>query len=316
MKNKLLFKLIFLIFLFLNNNLYSDTLNIKSKTISANKNKKIIVFKGEVIAKDSKNNLIETETAEYIKDEDILIVKDNVKIITSEGYEVLTDSLKFDNKRGLIVSNNPSQIKDIDGNLINVEMFEYDRNKNLFFSKGLIKILDILENTYEFSEIYIDERKKKIVGSDLRAFFNSDQIKTNPENNPRIFGNTISISGNDSEIGKGIFTYCKMSENKRCPAWSIQAEKLNHDTEKKTIYYKNAILKIYDVPVFYFPKFFHPDPTVKRQSGFLTPSFIDSRNLGTGLVLPYFLNLADDRDFTFTPKVYSKENPLFVYPYP
>lgn len=315
MKNKLLFKLLFLIFLFLNNNLYSDTLNIKSKTISANKNKKIIVFKGEVIAKDSKNNLIETETAEYIKDEDILIVKDNVKIITSEGYEVLTDSLKFDNKRGLIVSNNPSQIKDIDGNLINVEMFEYDRNKNLFFSKGLIKILDILENTYEFSEIYIDERKKKIVGSDLRAFFNSDQIKTNPENNPRIFGNTISISGNDSEIGKGIFTYCKMSENKRCPAWSIQAEKLNHDTEKKTIYYKNAILKIYDVPVFYFPKFFHPDPTVKRQSGFLTPSFIDSRNLGTGLVLPYFLNLADDRDFTFTPKVYSKENPLFLSEY-
>ena len=28
----------------------------------------------------------------------------------------------------------------------------------------------------------------------------------------------------------------------------------------------------------YFPKFFHPDPTVKRQSGFLTPSFNNSVN--------------------------------------
>ena len=30
-------------------------------------------------------------------------------------------------------------------------------------------------------------------------------------------------------------------------------------------------LKIYDVPILYFPRFFHPDPTVKRQSGFLMP---------------------------------------------
>ena len=43
--------------------------------------------------------------------------------------------------------------------------------------------------------------------------------------------------------------------------------------EKKLIYYKKAWLKIYDVPIMYFPKFFHPDPTVKRQSGFLTPIY-------------------------------------------
>jgi hypothetical protein len=32
----------------------------------------------------------------------------------------------------------------------------------------------------------------------------------------------------------------------------------NSDKIKKTIYYKNAWLKIYDVPVLYFPTFFHP----------------------------------------------------------
>ena len=31
--------------------------------------------------------------------------------------------------------------------------------------------------------------------------------------------------------------------------------------------------KIYDVPILYFPKLSHPDPTVKRRSGFLTPYF-------------------------------------------
>ena len=75
-------------------------------------------------------------------------------------------------------------------------------------------------------------------------------------------------------INKGIFTSCQ--ENQNCPPWSIQAEKIEHDTEKKLLSYQNAFLKIYDVPVLYFPKFFHPDPTVKRQTGFLQPEINNS----------------------------------------
>ena len=54
----------------------------------------------------------------------------------------------------------------------------------------------------------------------------------------------------------------------KCPPWILQAKKITHDKIKKTIYYEHATLKVYDIPIFYFPKFFHPDPTVKRQSGF------------------------------------------------
>ena len=61
-----------------------------------------------------------------------------------------------------------------------------------------------------------------------------------------------------------------------------------HDSKKKTVYYDNALIKIYDIPVFYFPKLSHPDPSVKRRSGFLTPSFHDTKNLGEGLTVPYF----------------------------
>ena len=296
-------------------NLSSETLNIKAENIVADKNKNTIIFKGNVIALDEKNNQVKSNYAEYNKENDTLLTKNEVQIITSEGYEVKTNSIKFDNLNGIIVSDEQALIKDIDGNKIIVPMFEYNRDKNLFFSKGDIEINDIIGNTYKFSEIFIDEKKRKIAGSDLRAFFNPTEIGANSENDPRIFGNTVTIENNNTEIGKGIFTYCKLRDNKKCPAWSIQADKLNHDTEKKTIFYKNAILKIYDIPIFYFPKFFHPDPTVKRQTGFLTPSFVDSKNLGAGLVLPYFVNLADDRDFTFTPKLYTKENPLFLSEY-
>jgi LPS-assembly protein len=70
--------------------------------------------------------------------------------------------------------------------------------------------------------------------------------------------------------------------------------------------YKNALLKIYDVPVLYFPKFFHPDPSVKRRSGFLQPQFNNSEILGSSLYIPYFKTLGHDKDITFKPTFFEK----------
>ena len=61
------------------------------------------------------------------------------------------------------------------------------------------------------------------------------------------------------------------------------------------------------MPVFYFPKFFHPDPTVERQSGFLTPKINNSNILGSSVSLPYFHVISDNKDLTFNPVVFSKD---------
>ena len=82
------------------------------------------------------------------------------------------------------------------------------------------------------------------------------------------------------------------------------AEEITHDKLKKTIYYKNAWLKVYDKPVLYFPKFFHPDPSVKRRSGFLTPQIVNSNVSGSSFVTPYFHAISDSKDLTFTPRIY------------
>ena len=88
-----------------------------------------------------------------------------------------------------------------------------------------------------------------------------------------------------------------------------------HDNEKKTIYYNNAIIKVYDIPIFYFPKLSHPDPTVDRKSGFLPPSYTDTKNLGSGFSLPYYWAINKDKDLTFTNKIFVNENPLFLGQY-
>ena len=126
------------------------------------------------------------------------------------------------------------------------------------------------------------------------------------------FANSLILSDEKSQFDRGVFTYCKFREGDKCPPWSLQSKKIEHNNAKKTIYYKNATLKIYDFPIFYFPIFSHPDPSVKRASGFLIPSFSDNSNVGPGIQLPYFWAIADDKDITITPKLYTKEKLLML----
>ena len=102
-----------------------------------------------------------------------------------------------------------------------------------------------------------------------------------------------------------------IEKNDKCPPWSIQASEMLHDNKKKTIYYDNAVIKVYDIPIFYFPRLSHPDPTVDRRSGFLPPTFSDTKNLGFGISIPYFFAINNDKNFTLTSNFYNTENPLF-----
>ena len=103
---------------------------------------------------------------------------------------------------------------------------------------------------------------------------------------------------------------CDYREKDKCPPWSIQSTKMLHDNKKKTIFYDNAIIKVYDIPILYLPKLSHPDPSVDRRSGFLPPSLSDTKNLGENITIPYFFNVSKDKNFTLTNKLYVSENPL------
>jgi LPS-assembly protein len=314
MKNKISYIFLLLSF-FILNTVTAEELSINSSKVKYDKESKITYFSGDVNAEDENNNKIFTDYAKYNKAEGILETEGKTKILTSEGYTVEGENIVFNNNKKIISSNYDTQITDKDGNEITVEMFNYFIEKNIFFSKGAIQVSDINNNNYNFSEIYIDEINKKMVGSDVKAFLNSKDILIDEANQPRFFANTVSVSGGISSFNKGVFTYCKNRENEKCPPWELQSEKIEHNLATKTIYYKNAFLKVYDFPIFYFPRFSHPDPTVKRRSGFLIPSLSNSSTVGSGFNLPYFLSISGDKDVTITPKIYLSENPVILAEY-
>ena len=315
MKSKFL-KISSLIFCLLQSpNIIADELDIKANQVKLNKDTRIIQAEGNVQITDINKNIIFAEKAEYDKNNELMRSFGETDIVTSEKFRIQGNDIFYDNKKGIIYSTSKTIITDINGNQVYVNMFDYSTSKKMFFSQGDIEVFDNKTNKYSFSEIYIDERNRKIVGSDVKSFFNDGNFKNDEKNEPRFFANSAVIDDNGATFQKGIFTTCKNREGEKCPPWSIQAKKIKHSKAKKTVYYDNAVLKIYDFPIFYFPKFFHPGPTVKRQSGFLFPTLEDNSSVGFSASTPYFWAISDNRDMTFTPKIYTKENLLVLHEY-
>ena len=311
-KNSLVLLLTLFLSLFtLNVNLHAEEFNITAKEILLDKDDEVLIGKGNVEAVDSEGNIVNADKITYTKSKEFLLAEGDVKITDNDGnilytekasydkvnniintyqkteltlkkgYKLSSKNVNYDTRSKILNSKEKSIFNDSDGNSIEASMFQYNIKKNLFSSIGKIKVLDKNKNKYFFKEIYVDTKKKEMIGSDISIILNQENFGLTNKNDPRFVANDILLTKNKIDLSKGVFTVCKLREDK-CPPWSLKAKKISHDKIKKTIYYDSATLKIYDIPIFYFPKFFHPDPSVKRQSGFLSPFFTNSTNTGTG----------------------------------
>ena len=116
--------------------------------------------------------------------------------------------------------------------------------------------------------------------------------------------------GNVTEFSEATFTACK-SDGDVPPLWCVGARRIVHDQEKATIAYHDAEFKVLGTTVAYLPYFEHADPSVKRKSGFLAPSYGNSRDLGIFVELPYYFALSPHYDFTFRPRYMSDQGVLW-----
>ena len=183
-------------------------------------NQRVLLNLKNVIATDKENNKIETQYAEYDEKRKLLKSLGPTKIITSEKYVVDGKDIVFDNASGLISSDKDTIITDQENNKIYLENFEYITRENIFKSLGLVKIEDLNGNTYEFSQIYIDTKKKEILGTDIKARMNDQDFKINNKNKPRVFANTLTIDKENSKFSKSVFTLCNYRKNDKCPPWT------------------------------------------------------------------------------------------------
>ena len=142
---------------------------IKSQYLKYNKKIGLLILKNNIIAEDNDNNIITAENAEFNENKEVFKTNGPTNIITSEKYIVKGKDIIIDNKRKTISSNEVTSINDPEGNYIELQNFNYQIKNNIFKSVGSVKILDKLKNSYEFSQIYIDTKKKEILGTDIQG---------------------------------------------------------------------------------------------------------------------------------------------------
>ena len=295
-------------------NIPNKKINIKSDLANYLKKEQILNFANNVKLNDIKNNLlIEGDKIKYEKDKDLFYSHGNTKFNVDNKYIIFSKNVYYDRKTHVVYGNDLAKIEDYQNNTFNLkDGFVFDIKKELIKSKRST-VLDNENNTYFFENSIVNLKTNEIAGKELKVEFEKSYFG-DKRNDPALKGRSSYSNDEELKVYKAVFSTCNI-ENKKCRGWELSADEFKHDKLKKIFEYKNSWLKIFDYKVFYLPYFNHPDPSVKRKSGFLTPSYATSDSLGTSINFPYFKILGRDKDLTLSPRYYADKSFLLQNEY-
>jgi LPS-assembly protein len=204
------------------------------------------------------------------------------------------DEVQYDNELGLVVAKGHVEISQNDQTVL-ADTVTYNQRTDTVTASGHVSLLQPTGDVVfaDFVELHDDLREGFI--RNLRMLL-SDRS--------RLAGNTARrIQGNRIEIRRGVYSPCEpcREDPTRAPMWQIKAAEIVSDKQMQVVEYRDAVMEIEGVPVFYAPYFSHADPSVKRRSGFLAPSFGNSGTNGFHFAIPYYWVIDQDKDMTFRP---------------
>ena len=282
--------------------IYGVGKSIIADSFKLDRKKNILDANGNVKIKNTLNDyLITGNDFSYFKDSEKIISKGKTEAFLQSKYTITSEDVIYQIEENNLSSVKKTQIEDDNSQVYFAENFNYSINQEIFKGEKILIITNYnlpKSEKFYFENAIINLAEKKFIAKDTKIDLSKD-IFDNSENDPRLKGVSSISDSNTTIIKKGVFTSCKKNDD--CPPWSIYAGEIKHNKMKKQLIYKDAVLKIYDLPVLYFPKFFHPDPSVKRQSGILQPEINSSNNLGNSVTLPYYKVISNNKDLTFNP---------------
>jgi len=261
---------------------------------------------GNVELTDIKSNVvINADKMFYLKSEEIVYTVGKTLVNVDGQYDIEGYNLTFLKNKMILSSNEKVTITDINSNVYKLAQFQYSINEEVLKGQDVFYRRNEQinkEDEYYFETGFFNLKKNEFLGTYTDINFHKT-LFDNKENDPRV--KAVASYGDEynTYLDKAVFTSCKKTD--KCPPWKMTAKKMHHDKIKKQIIYKNAWLNLYDYPVAYFPKFFHPDPTVERQSGLLRPGIGDHNTLGDSIYLPYFYVISDEKDMTLKPRLFN-----------
>ncbi|MFT8656236.1 MAG: LPS assembly protein LptD [Acetobacter papayae] len=127
-------------------------------------------------------------------------------------------------------------------------------------------------------------------------------VYANMADNVKIAANGLRrTDGKVNDMSRVIYTACEIcaKDKTRAPFWQFRAYGATQDIEHSKLDFRDTYVDILGIPVFYMPFFSMPDPSAKRQSGFLMPGITPHDSyLGTYFTIPYYWVINDESDLT------------------
>jgi LPS-assembly protein len=219
---------------------------------------------------------------------------------TPDKMTVEANELVFDKDKNTVSAVGDAQLY-YQGRILEADRVTYDRNTKRVYAEGHAKLTDEKGNiTYGTRFDLTDNFRDGFI----------DSIQTIAIDKTRFTAARAERANGDiSVLQKGTYTACEPCADhpEKPPLWQVRATRIIHNQQSHVVYYEDAWLEFFGVPIAYLPYFSAPDPTVNRLTGFMPPQYTESTYLGSGVGIPYFVNLAPNYDLTITPTYYSQQ---------
>ena len=190
------------------------------------------------------------------------------------------------------------------GSTIEADKVVYDQKAKRLRAEGNVRLTES-NGQITYGEI-ID------LNDDYRDGF-VDSLRVDTAEQTRMAAARASrTGGNYTVFESGIYTACEACRDdpKKPPLWQVKSARMVHAEGEKMIYFEDAKIEFFGVPLAWLPYFSAPDPTVKRKSGFLMPSPGYSNKYGLAFGVPYFWAIAPNYDMTLMPTITTRQGVL------
>ena len=231
----------------------------------------------------------------------------NIKFaLTKENFFLSADTISKNEKNNTIKAEGNVSINNKQYKLKANEIIYFLKEKKVF-AKGNVIIFEKNGNVIYAAEAELSNDLKNNIIKNLGVLLS--------DNSRLAASSAESIKdANKTIYSNVVFTKCKSCEEKSKESimWKLKAKKATHLKKSKIILYENVFLEAFNIPILFVPIFYHPDPSVKSKTGFLTPKISNSNTFGIVYEQPIFFNFSKTSNLTTKAKLSSKEGLLVM----
>ena len=288
---------------FINNYDKSNKL-IKNKVIE-DLNQKTVSKNVETKSSPLSNKVIEDLNQKTVSKN--VETKSSPTLISNNGVLFSADSVTLDHNKNTL-----SAVGNVTFEYNNVKLF----SDNFIYYKSLDEIHAEGKVSFGEKDGGFHNGEKLIIKNSLSNIF-MENIYSKLSDGSQMTARNLFVKNKNLAIYEGTkYTPCNCNlKEKEMPLWHFSARTTKINKKTHTVHHDGVTMHLFNLPILYTPTFAHPDWTVKRKSGFLTPNISIGKDTGITIKQPYFINKSQSQDYTITPIVFSKTGILTNFEY-